>query len=75
MLWFGFGLPRMVQVVTKPFATPQDLMDVQTFFTQHPNVGSALRATHQAVEVIEGNIQWLKNSQDSMSAWLKWWTQ
>ena len=25
---FGFGLPRMVQVVTKPFATPQDLMDV-----------------------------------------------
>eukprot|EP00731_Ephydatia_muelleri_P032127 Em0023g634a len=52
---FGFGLPRMVQVVTKPFATPQDLLDVQTFFTQiHLLYGLLIKLLRSLQEIFIG---------------------
>jgi hypothetical protein len=40
---------------------PLQLVD---FFARYPDAGSATRGYRQAIEAIEGNIQWLANSQD-----------
>ncbi len=44
-----------------PPPPPLQLVD---FFARYPDAGSATRGYRQAIEAIEGNIQWLANSQD-----------
>jgi len=46
------------------------MLQVETFFQQHPNAGSGIRAYHQAIEVIRGNIHWLETNLDILDSCL-----
>ena len=50
---------RIILTITESFATSLDMSEVESFFTDHSNSGSAGLAVQQAKEILRGNIAWL----------------
>ena len=59
--------------VHAPISVPPPHHQVQDFFAANPDAGSGTRAVLQAIEVIQGNIQWVNSNQNSLGTWLNWW--
>ena len=51
-----------------PISVPPPHHQVQDFFAENPDA-----AVLQAIEVIQGNIQWVNSNQNSLGTWLNWW--
>ena len=44
---------------------------VEAFVEQHKDVLGPLRATKKALEIIQGNILWMKRHEDEAETWLR----
>jgi aminopeptidase N len=66
----SFNFARAIRTLTESFATQWELQEVETFFTEHPNAGSADLAVKQSIEIVRGNIKWLAANQATLDNWL-----
>lgn len=63
-------LGGMIPGITGSFATETKLQELKQFFEKYPDAGAGAAARKQAVQRIEINIQWLKNNENKVGAWL-----
>ena len=55
---------------TESFATSLDMREVESFFTDHSDSGSAGLAVQQAKEIVRGNIAWLDYNESLIEKWI-----
>lgn len=64
------NLGRMIPSITSRFSTDIKLEEMKAFFDKYPNAGAGQAARKEALQNVENNIQWLKNNEDKVAAWL-----
>ena len=46
-------------------------LQMKDFQSEHPDMGTGLRAFSQAIETVEANILWMKKNYDIVKQWLE----
>ena len=65
-----FAFPRLILTITESFATSLDMSEVESFFIDHSDSGSAGLAVQQAKEIVRGNIAWLDYNESLIEKWI-----
>ena len=66
----SFSFSRLIRTLTKSFATEWELHEVEMFFEEHPDAGSAALAVEQSKETIRGNIHWVNEDLEVVNNWI-----
>lgn len=64
-------LGSMIPSITRRFATETKLQEMKQFFEKYPEAGAGATARKSALENVQNNMQWLKNNEAKVGAWLK----
>lgn len=64
-------LGRLIPSITSRFSTGTKLDEVKSFFARHPEAGAGAAARNETLQNIENNIEWLKNNEQKVVAWLE----
>lgn len=64
-------LGSMIPSITRRFSTETKLQEIKQFFAKYPEAGAGATARKSALENVQNNIQWLKNNEAKVGAWLK----
>lgn len=64
------NLGRMIPSITSRFSTQIKLEEMTKFFEKYPNAGAGEAARKEALQNVENNIQWLKDNEAKVVAWL-----
>ncbi|XP_030835801.1 glutamyl aminopeptidase isoform X1 [Strongylocentrotus purpuratus] len=71
---FGTGnryLGRMIPGLTEFYSTELGLQEMMDFFEEYPDAGAGSRARLQAIETVQGNINWVERNADIVYEWLQ----
>ncbi|XP_049950895.1 glutamyl aminopeptidase-like isoform X1 [Schistocerca serialis cubense] len=63
-------LGQLIRTITKYFSSQEKLDEMKAFFEKYPEAGAGTAARSQALETVEGNIQWLSSYHDTIKMWL-----
>lgn len=64
-------LGRLIPNIVDNFSTNTKLNEVKAFFAKYPEAGAGASARKEALQIIENNIEWLKNNQKKVGEWLE----
>uniref|UniRef100_A0A0A1WLH6 Aminopeptidase n=1 Tax=Zeugodacus cucurbitae TaxID=28588 RepID=A0A0A1WLH6_ZEUCU len=64
-------LGNLIPSITARFDTQTKLEDMEQFFAKYPEAGAGTAARVRALETVKNNIQWLKNNEEVIAAWLE----
>ncbi|XP_063969459.1 glutamyl aminopeptidase-like [Lytechinus pictus] len=71
---FGIGsrsLGRMMPGLTEFYSTELSLQEMKDFFEEYPEGGAGSRGRQQALERVQGNINWVETNADVVHQWLQ----
>ncbi|XP_070544138.1 glutamyl aminopeptidase-like [Ptychodera flava] len=61
---------RLIPGITDTFTTELQLKEMKDFFELYPNAGTGARGREQALERVQGNINWLRRYEEEITRWL-----
>ncbi len=67
----SFTLANLVSNVFGSLNTELDLKNLQAFGIRHSDLGVALKAYEETLEIVEANIRWMGTNFNSISEWLE----
>ncbi|XP_070544137.1 glutamyl aminopeptidase-like [Ptychodera flava] len=62
---------RLIPGITDTFTTELQLEEMKHFFEQYPNAGTGALGRQQALERVQGNINWLRRYDNEITRWLQ----
>lgn len=63
-------MARMISEVTKKFATPQRLDEMEAFFQKYPDAGAGANYRKIALETVRNNINFVETNKAIIDSWL-----
>ncbi|KAK4308314.1 hypothetical protein Pmani_019995 [Petrolisthes manimaculis] len=64
------GLSNLIPSITRYFATPERLTEIEEFFSQYPDAGTGQLNREQALETVRFNIRWVESNSPVIQQWL-----